>query len=232
MCDASSSPRGRFGLAFADLVRTHRYDVNTLNALAFSPLSLASFDFRLAFMAYHILAMAVPELVLASQAAPISPLIPLNKDESRVFRSRLQRGIQRYWNGTGATVTVSNNGVPFGEAIYRLYTGTASRSDAEWQLRRFPPDLVDWPSLNSQRLDVRLSHAWLRECSVIDAGCTVQVVAGRSLPADEAFSHGSADFVTEPGSSNVDGGSGRRETAPNPWLLVYWMRRYYAPLQK
>ena len=38
---------------------------------------------------------------------------------------------------------------------------------------------------------------------------------------------GSADFITEPGGHSVDGGGGKQENAPTPWLLAYWMRRYH-----
>lgn len=47
VCDATSSPPGRFGAAFASLVRDHRYDVNTIGSLLTNPQALAFFDFRL-----------------------------------------------------------------------------------------------------------------------------------------------------------------------------------------
>ena len=48
--------------------------------------------------------------------------------------------------------------------------------------------------------------------------------ATRILPADEGAWLG--DSVTEASSMNVDGGDGRTENAPNPWLMVYWWHRY------
>ena len=42
-----------------------------------------------------------------------------------------------------------------------------------------------------------------------------------------AFDAGSSDFVTEAAATSVDGGGGTQELAPNAWLLVYWMGRYY-----
>ena len=95
--------------------------------------------------------------------------------------------------------------------------------DAEETLRRYPDDMVDWPSTNSHRLDVCLRPDW-RACPGGNSGFVAETV----LPADEALNHGSSDFMTEAAANSVDGGTGRQEMAPNPWLLVYWMRRYLA----
>ena len=83
ICDASASPRGRFGRAFASMVADHLYDANVINALATSPLSLATFDFRLAFMSFYTLAAAVPELSRAPVKASASPLVPLTPSVRR-----------------------------------------------------------------------------------------------------------------------------------------------------
>jgi hypothetical protein len=50
----------KYSDVFVDLVRNHQYDVNVINAMATSPQSLAFFDFRLAFMSFHTLTLAVP----------------------------------------------------------------------------------------------------------------------------------------------------------------------------
>ena len=71
--DATSTPRGRFGVAFAGLVRDHRYDLNTIGSLLTSPQALAFFDFRLAFMSYHMLVMALR--LTQPRALPLTRLL-------------------------------------------------------------------------------------------------------------------------------------------------------------
>ena len=232
ICDATSTPRGRFGAAFAGLVRDHRYDVNTLGSLLTSPQALAFFDFRLAFMSYQMLVMAVPELIVngtssssSNAAAAANGTIPLTPAEAALFKRRLQISVRRYWgeDPIGATVDGDNNRVKAMDLVFRQITGAPGLADPDWQLRRYPQNLVGWPSLNSHRLDVRLDPDWLR-CP-LDA-CDSNIVVESVLPADEAFSHSSSDFVTEAATNSVDSGGGMNENAPNSWLLVYWMGRW------
>eukprot|EP00936_MAST-01D_sp_MAST-1D-sp1_P001367 g1367.t1 len=241
VCDAShdstlSQPPGRFGAAFAELVRAHGYDRNTLNALNTAPAALAFFDFRLAFLSYHSLMLAAPALMVegwnTTDAGSTAP-IPLTPSEASLFKQRLQHSLQRYWDEPGATVTAYNNKIgAFAPLYWRIVAGgrapvppTAARVfDEGYQLRRYPTELIDWPTRNSHRLDVRLQPDWLR-CAATD--CTSNVVVEHVLPADEAFTRASSDFVTEAAANSVDGGSGSVLNAPNAWLLVYWMQRFY-----
>lgn len=116
------------------------------------------------------------------------------------------------------------------DLVYNLIVGDKDGgvqdglSDPGWQLRRYPNDLIGWPVRNSQRLDIVLDPDWAR-CSIKD--CGANLVVEHVLPADEAFSDRSSDFVTEGASNSVDGGDGMAEAAPNPWLMVYWMLRFY-----
>ena len=226
VCDATATPPGRFGKAFASMVTDHGYDQNTIGAIATAPESIATFDFRLAFMSYFVLALATPQLARADVHG-VSPLVPLTPKASALVKSRIQRSVRRYWNVTGATINAENNRVPFACTVHQLLTGAPGLTDPEWQLRRFPDSLIDWPALNSKRLDVRLSKDWLLCGANPNSGCGSPYAIDRGvLPADEAFTHGSADFVTEPGGRSVDGGGGMTETASNVWLLTYWMRMW------
>lgn len=248
ICDATSQPPGRFGAAFVAFVTEHAYDVNTVNAVVTAPPGLAFFDFRLAFMSYHNLVLAAPGLVVAppttatcrhgsashAAAAPkgegrrnadgVPAGIPLPPAAAARFRASLQASIRRYWDETGATVDGRNNRVAALDVVYNLMTGAAGLADPEWQLRRYPTELVDWPATNSHRRDIRLSADW---ASCPPALCGGSPVLEGVLPADEALARGSSDFLTEAAANSVDGGGGMVENAPNPWLLVYWMRRYY-----
>jgi hypothetical protein len=223
------------------MVTTHGYDANAVGATATSPLSFAFFDFGNTLLAYLCLWMGVPELARAANvsssssaaAAPVSPLIPLDAAASAAVRSRLRRSVSRYMGAgaeaprrSGATVDGRTDRLPGAATAYELMVGGGrGLADPEWQLRRYPSSLVDWPSRNSRRLDVALSADWAR------AGAGVVVGSPGVLPADEALvtSIGNdCDMVMDGASNSVDGGSGRVESVPNSWLFVYWMRRYHA----
>ena len=108
--------------------------------------------------------------------------------------------------------------------IYQLVTGDdgSKLQDPLWQLRRYPLDLVDWPALNSDRRDIDLDRDFLL-C------CNQSVVKGGVLPADEALSAGSSDFLTEASGMSVDAsGGGHQLIGPNPWLLDYWLGEMYS----
>ena len=123
----------------------------------------------------------MPELVRADSSR-VSPLVPLDAAASAAFRARLQRSVRRYWAEGGATVTAQNNRVAAMESVYTRLTGGAGLEDAEWQLRRYPSSLINWPASNSKRLDVRLSREWAACCG----DCDCLVVDRDVLPADEA----------------------------------------------
>ena len=105
------------------------------------------------------------------------------------------------------------------DLVYRRITGRPGLADPRMQLRRWPLDLVEWPSHNSDRMDITLERDWLLYPNA-------EFVVTTALPADEAF--GWTDFLTEGATCGVDGGSGMVYQAPNPWLLLYWMQEYYS----
>lgn len=133
--------------------------------------------------------------------------------------------MNRYWNGARAGYGVNgyNSRIGVLDIVFGLTTGSSNGTlpDRDFQLRRFPIDLCEWPSVNSDRRDIALDRDFeLWGMSAVD---------GAVLPADEAFSAGSSDFLTEAAQLTVDSNSNGadRIIAPNPWLLQYWMGRYY-----
>ena len=186
------------------------------------------------------------EGVAAAAAAPA--VIPLTVAEAAACRARLQASLRRYWDEPGASVTARNNRLVVYSVLGRIVFGSSSGgggggsggggdaeqgaqlSDETWQLRRYPAGpLVDWPAANSRRLDVRLQRDW----ATCPAGqCASNVVAAAVLPADEALTSGSSDFVTEAAMNSVDGGGGFTENAPNAWLLGYWMARFHGGTER
>ena len=210
----------RYAATFASLVRDHHYDINAVNAMATSPQSLAFFDFRLAFMSFHTLTLAVPDLLMANGTG-YDPLIPLSKAEQVLFRSRMQQSIRRYWNNptTGGTMNGENNWDAGMNLVYERMTGETGMLDKQWQLKRYPNEMIQWPNMNSKRWDITLVRDWL-------VYPNNQLVVEQSLPADESFSF--SDDMTEGANCGVDlVDANTRYQAPNPFVLIYWMQQYY-----
>lgn len=220
--DSLSSPKQKwktFGDAFVSLVREHYYDANMVNALITSPNGIAFFDYRLAFLSYHSLLTGAPEITRKNGSGS-TPYIPLTEAEGKTFQRRFQSSLTRYWTDAASPIHGREQRVPALSLIYTYATGKSGLSDPEWQLRRYPDSpIINWPTNNTARLDVSLDREWLR--------CAEKQVAAHALPADEAFNARASDFVTEASTSNCDGGGGDNGAAPNPWLLVMWMSRFY-----
>jgi hypothetical protein len=220
----------------------NNYDLNLMNALLTSPPGVATFDFRLALMGFALLHQANPDLTTTpdpSSPSTATSAIPLTPDETKLFRQRYLAGLRRYWGSeddarssahplpmtafaSGAALTASNQQLPSWSALFTHITGETGLSDPTWQLRRYPWDMIDWPVKNSARSDVEYDPYWQKEYD--------QAVLRQVLPADEAFSIGSSDFVTEAAAINVDSGGGHVLNAPNAWLLAYWMGEYFRSL--
>lgn len=219
----------QYGEMFAELVSKHAYDINVIGAMATSPQSLAFFDFRLAFMSFHTLTVALPNLMLASGTG-YEPLIPLSKSEQQVLRTRMVQSVSRYWHkpSTGATVDGKNNIDSAMQFVFQRITGSPGHDisavhvsenlDPQYQLKRWPLDMIQWPVHNSARWDVTFSRDW-------KIPPNDELVLTRALPADEAFLW--SDFLTEGATCGVDGGDGKIFQSPGPWLLIYWMQEYY-----
>ena len=208
-----------FSQTFANLVRNHGYDKNLVNAMATSPQSLAFFDFRLAFMSFHTLTLALPELMLFNGTG-YDPLIPLTKQEQVLFRQRIVQSVNRYWNDPLATSDAQRNWDAGMDIVYQRITGMKGMEDSQWQIKRYPTELIEWPYFNTNRKDISLLQDWL-------IFPNNQLVVEKSLPADEAF--GWSDFTTEGANCGVNGGNGHTYQAPNTWLLIHWMQEFYFP---
>ena len=136
------------------------------------------------------------------------------------LRAQMMRSVVRYWSdpATGATVDGKNNFDAGMEFVYMRMTGKAVTDDPQYQLKRWPLELIQWPVRNSERWDVAFSRDWLTPPN------NKQVLT-RALPADEAFLW--SDFLTEGATCGVDGGDGKVLQSPGPWLLVYWMQEFH-----
>ena len=84
-------------------------------------------------------------------------------------------------------VSIQNNMDPAMELVYQRMTGKAATDDPQYQLKRWPMEMIQWPVHNSDRWDVEFSKDWSR--------VQQQPVLDRALPADEAFLW--SDFLTE-----------------------------------
>lgn len=83
-------------------------------------------------------------------------------------------------------------------------------ADTLWNLRTWPLDLVDWPAMNSHRLDVVLDTDGERN------GWTTPDSVG-VLPANE---RPQTRWNSDP--HDLDAGSGEDESDPGAFLLMYW----------
>ena len=223
ICDGNAAlpaPKGTtFGAAFASLVREHGYGANMVNALITGPNAIAFFDYRLAFFSYHTLLVGAPEITRFNGSGTAAH-IPLTPAEGKAFQRRFQSSIARYWTDRVAPIHAKQQKVPALSLVYTYATGKPGLDDPEWQLRRYPESpIINWPTDNTARLDVELDREFLR--------CASEKVVTRVLPADESLNAGSSDFLTEASAVNSDGGGGNKANAPNPWLLVWAMGRFY-----
>ena len=99
------------------------------------------------------------------------------------------------------------------DSIFAAALGQASPTDAAdtlWNLRTWPLSLVDWPAMNSHRLDVVLDTDGERN------GWTTPDSVG-VIPANER-----AQTRWNANPHDLDGGSGVDESDPGAFLLMYW----------
>ena len=224
ICNATSTPRGRFGVAFAGLVRDHRYDVNTISSLLTSPQGAGIFDFRLALTSYHMLVMAVPELIVHGTSsngttATTNSTIPLTPAEATLFKRRLQTSVRRCWGGDPIS---ANNRVKATGLVFREITGAPGLADPDWQLRRYPMNLstggMAEPQQPPSRRSPRPGLATVPPGRVRLEYCGGVRAAGRRglLAQQLGFCYRGCDQL---GGQILDSGSGRHERN-RPKLLV------------
>ncbi len=89
------------------------------------------------------------------------------------------------------------------------------RQDMVWNLQTWPLDLVDWPTHNSHRMDLRFDPNYP------NLGSTSWENAG-VYPANERVQ---GRWNGDP--HDLDGGSGFTEMDAGAWLLPYWLARAF-----
>ena len=85
------------------------------------------------------------------------------------------------------------------------------------------------PVLNSRRPDVRLSRDW-QAAAAAPGGETRPVIENGVLPADEALTRGSCDFLTGAGGISVDGGAASCASSHIPACTPFSMHTLHAHL--
>lgn len=101
---------------------------------------------------------------------------------------------------------------------------TGDSSDTEglghiaWFLRTYPLEQLDWPTVNSGRLDIVFDPE-------VDRDYRSHVQSITVLPPNER-----AQYRWNGDPRDLDGGSGYSVTDPGAFLLPYWMARYYTLL--
>lgn len=89
-------------------------------------------------------------------------------------------------------------------------------ADILWSLRTWPLELIDWPVINSDRLDLRFRPG-------ADRFGRAHGRTYRVLPANERRQY---RWNADPFDVR-DGGTGMSEADPGAWLLAYWMARLH-----
>ncbi len=88
-------------------------------------------------------------------------------------------------------------------------------ADIYFDLVTWPLELVDWPYQNSHRTDIRINPEMNRNYQYGTESAT-------KLPNNEV---GRFRWNADP--FTMDGGSGRVENEPGPFLLPYWLARFH-----
>ena len=180
--------------AYAELTNaTNQYNGNVLNTKIEAPCDDNYSDDELTFLPYYT------QLAFTTDASRNAPVLASQERTWQVVRS-LRSDL---WN-----------------AIYLATTGGpgADASDVEsiaWNLQTWPLELVDWPTANSQRLDITIDTEADRFGG--NGNDALEV-----LPANER-----SQFRWNGNPHDLDGGNGKNEGDPGAWLLPYWMARYH-----
>lgn len=97
------------------------------------------------------------------------------------------------------------------------YDCNSLSKDGVWHLQRWSLELINWPQLNSDRLDVQINAA---------AQCAPPLKSLQMLPPDERYTKN-----WNSGVYDLDDGDGFTETDPTNFLFSYWGMRYFNLLQ-
>ncbi len=185
----------RYAAAAAELIRDHGYALNTVEQKIlpgdFPGAEDNHSDDELAFLSYE-------------------PLLRYEKDPQ--LRAIYLASLERSWR------IERPERCPLWNFIYGAATGRACDADlAVESLREIPLDLVDWPTRNLHRLDIRRNPRDGR------AGepQLLEPLSWRERPLHKWNGN----------PYRAEGGSGRNEECGTFWLLPYWMGRYHGLLE-
>jgi hypothetical protein len=191
-----------FATAWRELAPNHGgagYAANALNQKILAPSDDNYSDDELSMLAFATLFQSLkalnatdPDIVAPAQLEALVEGLQHTQMSLRRLRSAL-------WNAICAS------------ALGDVIPGDAD--DAVWNLRTWPLSLIDWPAMNSHRLDVVLDsdgerNGWTTPDSIL------------ILPANE---RPQTRWNANP--HDLDGGSGSDESDPGAFLLMYWMSR-------
>ena len=175
------------------------YASNTLNQKILAPSDdnysddeLAMLSYAALFQSLKLLNSSDPAIVTAPERVALFASLERTHQLLRGLRSSL-------WN---AIIAAALNDIVPGDA-----------DDTVWNLRTWPISLIDWPVMNSHRLDIVLDSNWERNGWTTPDSVTI-------LPANER-----AQTRWNGNPHDLDGGSGTDESDPGAFLLMYWYSR-------
>ncbi len=111
----------------------------------------------------------------------------------------------------GARLSSSSPSIPLPDPAQAL-------ADSLWDLRTWPIETVDWPTLNSVRQDISLDPE-------VDRDFNRATQSRNVLPGNER-----SMFRWNSNPRELDGGGGQSSTDPGAYLMPYWLARAFGLL--
>lgn len=188
------------------LVEKHQYGINIINTKDVHPGDDNYSDDELAFLSFFTWIWASPFDLRSEFTRAISRYYAIVQPVRSSLWNVVYLSASTFLSSSSLS-SVDNMGSPESDTM----------GAAAWTLRRWPLSLVHWPVRNSQRLDL----IWTEQANRF-AGTDYRPPV---LPWDEG-----ALLLWNADPFEPDGGSGHSEQAPTPFLLPYWLARYYGLL--
>ncbi len=212
------------------LIESYQYDVNLINAKMLAVCEINFSDDQLAYLAYFNLVYAADmiastdklsitqktraQLIIDNLLEYMKIGLDLTHKYKKMEKSPFYNFVYCYASGqVNQTRHIFNRqyASPFGLDCNSL------SNDGVWYMQRWPLELINWPQVGTDRLDVQLN---------VPAQCGELPRSLKMLPPDERSIR---KWVF--GVYDLDDGTGFYEEDPTAFLISYWGMRYFNLLE-
>jgi hypothetical protein len=208
------------------LIESYRYDVNLINQKMIAVCDSNFSDDELAYLSYFNFVYAINKIL------SMAGLSIAQKTRVQLVTNKLLEYMKIGLDLSHKYIQMEKS--PFSNFIYCYASGQVNQTqhlfsrkhassldfdcnslstDGIWYMQRWPLELINWPQLNSDRLDVQLN---------VPGECEGTPQSLQRLPPDER----STD-IWSCGGYDLDDGNGLVERDPTPFLISYWGMRYF-----